>query len=369
VEKVFCLKESSYDYKDLRAGVYEILGRLDGGVITASARVLIKPNLLTSAKPQRAITTHPLIIRAAVEYALEMGARVQVSDSPAVGKFSSIIKGCGIEEALGGMPVRLVEFERSVRVGTDSSFKEIEIAEDALSADVVINLPKLKTHTQMGLTLAVKNLFGCVVGMRKADWHFKIGQDSERFAELLAAIHGAIKPRINLLDGILAMEGDGPGTGGTPRHIGVLMGSSNAVSLDMAVCEMLGAAPLSIATNRAAVRLGFSQEYETVGEMPLVEGFVFPRAANIVFGPAFTGKILRKHLTSRPVSDREACRLCNECVNICPAGAIENDGSRLNFDYDKCIRCYCCIEVCPHSAIKVHEPIMRKAVKRFFLRK
>jgi uncharacterized protein (DUF362 family)/Pyruvate/2-oxoacid:ferredoxin oxidoreductase delta subunit len=362
VAKVY-LKKSSYDYKDLRAAVYEILERLDEGVITAGARVLIKPNLLTSAKPERAITTHPLIVRATAEYALEKGARVQVSDSPAIGKFSSIIKGCGIDEALRGMPVRLVEFERSITVRTDSSYKEIEIARDAIEADVVINLPKLKTHAQMGLTLAVKNLFGCVVGTRKVDWHFKVGRDAALFAELLAAICGAVKPRINLLDGILAMEGDGPGTGGTPRHLGVLMGSSNAVSLDMCVCEMLGAARL--ATNTAAARLGLSDEYEVVGEMPQVEGFVFPQAAGIAFGPAFVGDILRKHLTSRPVNDPETCRLCNECVNICPAKAIENDGSRLDFDYDKCIRCYCCIEVCPHAAIKVHEPLIRRAVKLF----
>jgi uncharacterized protein (DUF362 family)/ferredoxin-like protein FixX len=351
---------------------------LDDGVIIKGARVLIKPNLLTNAKPERAITTHPLIIKAAAQYALEKGAQVQISDSPAIGKFARILKECGVEEALRGMPVRLVEFERSITVRTKSGltnsgfFKEIEIAEDALSADVVINLPKLKTHTQMGLTLAVKNLFGCVVGVRKPGWHFKVGEDRERFAELLAAIHGAIKPRINLLDGVLAMEGNGPGAGGAPRHIGVLMGSANAVSLDMAVCEMLGAAPLSLATNNASVRLGFlsseEEAYKVEGEMPKVEGFVFPQASKIVFGPAFTRKILRKHLTSRPVSDRKACRLCNECVNICPAKAIENDGNRLNFDYDRCIRCYCCIEVCPHAAIKVHEPLLKRTVRRFYVR-
>jgi len=357
------MEKSSYEYNELRDCVFKILRRLDDGVITAGARVLIKPNLLTHASPESAITTHPLIIRAAAEYAIEKGALVQVSDSPAMGKFPHIVKECGVEEALKGMPVKLAPFERSAAVKTASSFKEIELAEDALQADVVINLPKLKTHTQMGLTLAVKNLFGCVVGAGKPDWHFKIGRDAARFAELLAAIYGAIKPRINLMDGILAMEGNGPGTGGKPRHIGVLMGSANAVSLDMAVCEMLGAAPL--ATNEAARRLGLSEEYEAVGKMPQVGGFVFPRTSNIVFGPAFTGDILRRHLTSRPVSDQTSCRLCNECINICPAKAIENDGSRLDFDYDKCIRCYCCIEVCPHAAIKVHEPLVRKAVKRF----
>ena len=359
------VKESAYEPGQLNKDVCEMMAALDNGRLLPGMRVLIKPNLLTSAPAEKAITTHPLIVRAVAGYLLSKGCHPIVSDSPALGKFEKVIKECGLIDALSGLDVPCRELKESRRIRTESKFRNIEIAGEVLDADAVINLPKLKTHTQMGLTLAVKNLFGTIVGLRKPDWHIKIGNNREHFAELLATIYRAIKPAINIMDGILALEGDGPGSGGTPRHLGVLLASDDALSLDLAVCDMLDIDPMSIMTNKVADALGLAKGYAVEGEIKKVAGFRFPATTDIVFGPSIAKKFIRHNLASRPSSAKDICKLCNECVKICPAKAIANDTKKLVFDYDKCIRCYCCLEICPHGAIKVNQPLLNKALKKF----
>ncbi len=359
-------KKSSYDYRKLKEDVYEILERLDGGVIYRGVQVLIKPNLLASAKPEKAVTTHPLLVKAVTEYVLEKGGCPTVSDSPPLGRFRKIVKETGLEEALKGMAVTVKEFEFPVAISSNYGFSNIELSKEAVEAEVIINLPKLKTHSQMGLTLAVKNLFGTIVGTEKAAWHYKIGENKGSFAELLVAIYKKLSPPINIIDGILAMEGNGPGSGGTPKYMGALIGSDNAVSLDRYVCETIGIAPFSLATNKAAQKLGLTEEYQVIGEVGKVRDFKMPRTSSLLFGPEFARKFLRHTLTSRPSSEKDLCRLCNECIKICPAGAIEMKKRTLDFDYDQCIRCYCCLEVCPHSAINIYTPLPGKILKKVF---
>ncbi|MEO5360998.1 MAG: DUF362 domain-containing protein [Nitrospirota bacterium] len=371
------VKESAYDYAILKKAIFDMIAAIEDSStvrITAGSRVLIKPNMLAAAHPDMALTTHPMIVKAVVEYVLEKGAHPQVSDSHATfSKFSKVIEDCGIAAALNALPVQIKELTESKRVLStrggmnftpDSRFNTLELAQVALAADIIINLPKLKTHTQMGLTLAVKNLFGCVVGKRKPQWHFNLGENTELFANLLVTIYGVLRPEINIIDGILSMEGNGPGTSGIPRHLGVIMGSANAVALDMAICRMLGLGEMSLATNKAAHDMGLACEFTISGEMKSVENFIVPTMSSIVFGPPFAKKFLRNNLTSHPKNIEGACKLCNECVKICPAQAIENNLRRLHFDYDKCIRCYCCIEVCPHKAIEVYQPLAMKTIKK-----
>lgn len=361
---VVIVKSSSYEYARLRADVFDILTRIDRGIIQEGSNVLIKPNLLTAAKPEQAVTTHPLVIKAVAEYAISKGAKVRVGDSPATGSFQRLIRECGIKDALKGLPVEISPLRTSRIVSVDGKWKSLELSEEALEADVIINLPKLKTHTQMGLTLAVKNLFGCVVGMKKPEWHFRVGENKELFAELLVSIYKVMQPRINLMDGILSMEGDGPGTGGTPRHIGALMGSADALSLDMAVCRMVGIDPYSLLTNMAARDMGLDNGFELSGELPVLKDFRIPDVRDLMFGPRFAHRFMRRHITSRPSSIEDLCEFCNECVKICPAGAVGNPGKRLVFDYEKCIRCYCCLEVCPHGAMEKRDTIIKRILKK-----
>ncbi|MEJ2697598.1 MAG: DUF362 domain-containing protein [Candidatus Sulfobium sp.] len=360
---------STYKYESLRPAFFDIIDSIAGGLVTAGSRVVIKPNLLAPARPASAMLTHPSVVRAAVEYVLEKDAKPVISDSPAMGSFGKVLETSGIRDALGGLDVVFREFKDSRFVEVGEPFKKIEVASDALDADLLINLPKLKTHSQMLLTLGVKNLYGCIVGLRKPEWHLKAGVNREMFARLLVEVYRAVGPTVTIMDGILAMEGEGPGKGGTPRQVGALIGSLDAVALDFAVCRMLGLDPYRLLTNRAAREMGLADEEITVeGDIPRIDDFRLPEISPLIFGPPQLHGFMRRHLVQRPVSEQSACRLCGECWKYCPAGAIKPRSKRVVFDYDKCIRCYCCVEVCPHGAIGARETlpgrVLRKALGR-----
>lgn len=353
-------------YENVKPRVFEILESLGDGMIRKGARVLIKPNLLAPASPEKAMLTHPALVKAVAEYVLHKGGRVRISDSPAMGSLKRVVREGGIEAALDGLNVEFREFKTSVPVDVGAPFHRIEISQAAMEADVLINLPKLKTHTQMLLTLGVKNLFGCVVGFRKPQWHLRAGVDREMFGVLLYRIYTAIRPAVTILDGVLAMEGQGPGRGGSPRKVGVLMGSRDAVAIDATVCRMLGMDPGRLFTNQAAMKAGeMPESIEVEGELPSISDFVLPEITPLVFGPKGAGKYLRKYLIQRPVARESLCQTCGECWRYCPAKALSHENKKLRFDYDKCIRCYCCLEVCPHGALTAQEPPLGKLFNKF----
>ena len=343
--------------------MFEMLEQIGGEVIEKNCRVVVKPNLLAPASPQRAMLTHPMVVKGVVEYILDRGGKVQISDSPAMGTFERVLKESGIREALEGLEVTYKEFRESKTVDVGEPFKKIEIARDALEADVLVNLPKFKTHSQMLLTLGVKNLFGCVVGFRKPQWHLRAGVEREVFATLLVRIYQTIKPKLTLLDGILAMEGEGPGKGGRPKEIGILLGSADAAALDVAVCRLLGLRDEELLTNKIAKTFGLLDgPVELVGDAVAIREFTLPVMAPVVFGPRFSHTFLRKHLIQRPRVEESLCKSCGDCERYCPAEAISSRQEKICFDYEKCIRCYCCLEVCPHGALRTHQPILGKIV-------
>lgn len=360
------IRQATYDYDTLKPQVFEILDALGGGGIVPGCRVLLKPNFLSPAKPDDALLTHPLVIRAAAEYALGKGGRVRIGDSQALGGFERILKASGTQAALEGLDVECAEFTASRKVDIGEPFGRVDLAIDALDADIVINLPKLKTHGMMLLTLGVKNLFGCVVGFRKPEWHMRAGVNHELFARLLVQICRTVNPAVTLLDGILAMEGEGPGRSGKPRHLGVLMGSIHTVAIDRTACALVGMDPEALPTNRAARELGLDGgKIEIDGAMPEVLHYKIP-------GMRTTGRIanlLRDQLVRKPVANDNACKLCGECWKYCPAKAITEEGSRLRFDYRKCIRCFCCLEVCPHGALRIGETLPARLVRTLIERK
>jgi uncharacterized protein (DUF362 family)/Pyruvate/2-oxoacid:ferredoxin oxidoreductase delta subunit len=362
-------RNASYNYEELKPAFFAIIENLAGNKIKPGQHVLIKPNMLSAAKPEDAVLTHPLVIRAAVEYVLQKGARPQVSDSPAIGSFARIAKVNGIKEALAGLDVMLRPFKNTVKVDIGKPYGSIDMAKDAAAADVIINLPKLKTHSQMLLTLSVKNMFGCIVGFEKSNWHMRAGVDTMGFARLLIAIHQAVKPTVSILDGILGLEGEGPGKRGKPRRIGVLMGSCDSFCLDMAVCKMLGVNPDKAPILKIAAENNLIPPYEIDGVLPIFDNFQLPGMEAIVFGPRFLHNFLRQHTLALPVCDDNLCEFCGKCWTICPAQAIKPLAHNIEFNYTKCIRCYCCIEVCPYAALHSRESmgskIMRKMIDKF----
>lgn len=356
---------ASYDYNVLRPVIFEIADAFLKGRVAPGSLVLLKPNLLAPARPDTAILTHPHVVRAVAEYVLQQGARVVVSDSNAMGRFEKVVEESGLGKALRGLDVKITEFRDSREVDVGEPFKKIEVAGEALNADLVINLAKLKTHSQMVMTLGIKNLFGCVVGLRKPEWHFRTGVNRELFAMLLVKIHEAIKPALTIIDGIIAMEGDGPGRSGTPRELGVIAASDNTYALDLSVCKMIGMDPGNVLTNRAAEQMGLMPSHiDIMGEMPRIKDFRLPEIGPLVFGPRSLHGLMRRHFVQRPAADNSLCRLCGECWKYCPVKAIKPAKGRLLVDYEKCVRCYCCVEVCPRGAMRTREPLVGKILRK-----
>jgi ferredoxin len=268
-------------------------------------------------------------------------------------------------DVFSDVEVEFVPFSECMKKDIGTPFGMIDIARDALAADVVINLAKLKTHSQMLLTLGVKNLFGCIVGYRKPEWHLRSGIDREIFASLLVQIYQAVRPSITIIDGIVSLEGQGPGKSGKPKKLGVLVGSRNAAAADMAVCKMLGLDPNHLPTHISARASGLIDETISInGSLPPVAAFKFPVLAPLTFGPRSLRNIIRKHLVQRPVVDPMLCKQCGECWQYCPAKAITPGVKQIQFDYAGCIRCYCCIEVCPHGALRSAETLTGWLVRR-----
>lgn len=359
------IRQATYENHVLRPLIFEMMEAMGGAGIHKNSRVLIKPNLLAPAKPQQAILTHPAIIRFVAEYVLEKKARPLIADSPAIGSFESILGRNGIRDALRGLDCECRPFQNSINVDVGEPFGAIAIAEEAVRADVIVNLAKLKTHSQMLLTLAVKNLFGCIVGYRKPEWHMRAGVDRQMFARLLVRIARTLRPSFNILDGILALEGDGPGRGGLPKEAGLLMAGHDPFAVDLAVCRMLGLDPGQVPLLKAAAEEGgLPSEPEIDGTFPAMRDFRLPGLTSLVYGPRFLHAFIRRQLLRRPVCDGTLCRMCGECGKICPAGAIASEEGMLRFDYNRCIRCYCCIEICPFGALRTSETLAGRIVRR-----
>ncbi|MHB9096548.1 MAG: DUF362 domain-containing protein [Syntrophales bacterium] len=359
------VRQATYEYAVLRPLIFEMMEAMGGAGISAGSRVLIKPNLLSPAEPHQAILTHPAIVRIVAEYLLEKGAKPLVADSPAIGSFEKILQMSGIRDALRGLDVECRPFQNSVKIDIGGPFGAIEIAEDAIRADAIINLAKLKTHSQMLLTLAIKNIFGCIVGYRKPEWHMRAGADRQMFARLLVRLASTIRPSFNVLDGIVALEGDGPGRGGVPKTLGILLAGQDPFAVDLAVCRMIGLDTEQVPILKAAAEMeGPLVEPEIDGILPEIRGFRLPRLTPLIYGPRFLHGFIRRQLLQRPVCDGTLCRMCGECGKICPAGAITPDEQSLRFDYDRCIRCYCCIEICPFGALRTTETTAARIFRR-----
>jgi uncharacterized protein (DUF362 family)/NAD-dependent dihydropyrimidine dehydrogenase PreA subunit len=364
MSKVF-IRQAAYQPELLRDIVAQMFDSMQADWIGRGDRVLIKPNLLLAAGPETGIITHPLICRAAAEYLLDKGARVQVSDSPGVGGFRKVITDSGYKEALAGLDVIFKPFESSVDVDIGEPFGRIPIARDAIEADRVINLAKLKTHAQMFLTLGVKNIFGCIVGLRKPEWHMRAGVDRRLFARMLVQIHQAVAPAFTIVDGITALEGQGPGRSGRPRPLGLLVGGSSAYAVDKTICTLLGLDPGELLTSALADELGFSDgQVHVNGDIRIVDDFRFPELNSLSIGPEMVSRFMRRYMLQRPVADNDKCKLCGECWKICPAKAIEHHRKGIRFNNDTCIRCYCCLEMCPHGAIHAKEPVLGRLRRR-----
>jgi uncharacterized protein (DUF362 family)/ferredoxin len=362
----------SYEEAPITSALGSVLKPFGGmeALIRPGERVLIKPNLLGAWAPERRVTTDPAVIAGVIGLVQKAGGIPIVADSPAIGSFKRIAEKTGVGEVCRELGAELVELSgpRPVKPPEGSRFRRLEIASQVLDADCIVNLPKLKTHGQMLMTLGVKNLFGTVVGQRKAEWHHMAGVDRDTFASLLLDIYLTVKPVITIIDGVWAMEGHGP-SNGSPRRLNFMAAARDAVALDISICRVLGV-PLDAFPIYREARLRRIGETDisrisVLSEGPIDmmgKGFVVPRLDSMGILPGRFDWFTKRFLVSKPVQERESCRECGMCREICPVRAIENKDGRLLFDYDRCIRCYCCQEICSHNAIRFKSGLIVKAL-------
>lgn len=335
-------------------------------------KVFIKANMLSARAPEKCVTTHPVIVESVARALLDLGTKPTIGDSPGMEPFPLIERVSGIADVGKKLGVPVKELSRSTVCPPNPRRvnKRLELSADILESDVVVSLPKMKTHCQMQLTLAVKNLFGTVVGQRKAQWHYNVGLDRSRFANVLLDISLSVPPLLTIIDGIDGMEGRGP-SNGVPRHFGLIGAGDDPVALDATLSAMLGLAPEDYVLLQSAKARNIGdfalKDTKFIGDISpeyRFENVDIPTLDAMRVMPRFMDTFGRTFLSSRPVQNLKLCIACGQCAKICPASAITLTDGKLIFDYKKCIRCYCCQEMCPKGAIDFRDGLALALLKR-----
>lgn len=355
------------DYSDTKEAIAQALDLLGGleNVINPGDRVLLKPNILAANPPEAATTTHPAVVAAMCEFVLGVGGKPVVGDGAGIsrpGATAEALKVSGIEKAALKAGARVVNFETSgftlVEVPEPLQFRKLYVANPVLEADVVISLPKLKTHELTYYTGAVKNFFGVLPLRCRKEAHL-LGKRN-LFGEAVADVYSVVRPDFAVMDGVAGMEGNGPSHGKTVNS-GVILASKDCVSLDIVAAEMIGFDPLKIPTTAGALKKGFGNQCPVVVGTPLkqVKKKFKPSGGGVSTAPPFLTRSLGKYYTIYPRINQRKCTRCGACYNNCSPQAVERlkDGS-FRINKEKCILCYCCRELCPNNAVEIKKSLL-----------
>ena len=363
----------SYQIESVQKAVDKCLDDL-GGIstfINSGDTVLIKPNILLAKEPEEAITTHPTLIEALIKAVKNVGAVPVVGDSPGglVGNVTRHWKITGIEDVCNNLDVEILNFESSGVYEKKINGNHYHIAKPIFDVDFVINVPKIKTHGLTVFTCAIKNMYGAVPGLTKLNYHKQAPKPSD-FSSLVVDIFELTKPHLNVVDGIIGMDGSGP-SGGNPKELGMILASTDGVALDSYICHLLGKDPMKIPTNKIASKRGLGNvninEIEVVGFQPQnVKDFNWPpnMASTMEIVPNFIAKGLMKFYWSRPAINQENCTNCKTCVKNCPVEALTAGVNIPEFNYPECINCLCCIEMCPEKAVHQDKSLLARLISR-----
>lgn len=367
---------------------------LIGGVsrfIKSGEKIVVKPNVLFGAVPEKCVCTHPSVFRAVGQLLLETGVIVSYGDSSAFGSCETNMRKACLAQVAEEIGITMADFDKGKIVVRDEAMvnKRFVIANGVLDADGLVSLPKLKTHEFTVFTGAVKNQYGCIPGVLKNQQHarFRSPQD---FAAMLVDLNMLIRPRLYIMDAVMAMEGNGPRSG-SPRKLGVLLFSSDPLALDAVACRLINLDCLMVPTFKPGEKAGLGTYHENnieivggnIGDFVCMD-FKVMRNRRVTTPDAETGKgirgvvrrwgssLIKKKICQRPVIDKTKCTVCGTCVKYCPVVPRAVNWHRGNeskppvHDYNLCIRCFCCQEYCPEGAISVHESWLGRFLFRLY---
>ena len=377
--QVSAIKCSSYNAEEVSAALRSLLEPIGGlDWVQEGMKIAIKANLVTFAKPEEAVTTHPVLLRELIKMLCDRGAHVVVGDSPGglynAAFLNKVYQVCGLHavEEAGA------ELNRDFGQ-VDTKFPDAKVLHSFTytryldDCDAIINFCKLKTHGMMGMSAAAKNMFGVIPGTMKPEYHFRF-PNHEDFARMIVDIDEYFAPKIKLCiaDAVVGMEGNGP-TAGTPREIGCLLASKDPHTLDMVCAKIIGLSENEVPTLQAARERGLIPE--SIDKLMVygdVDSMVIPDYNNIAVKRSLLfdnksklfGKIARSALEAKPTVKNKLCKGCQKCKQICPAQAIKMVDNKPVIDRKKCIKCFCCQEFCPFAAMVVHRPVLAKILTR-----
>ena len=347
-----------------------------GRFVRPGERIVLKANLLRAAPPESAICTHPAVVEAVAKLVKEAGGTPVICDSPGGALHKEAVlrslyekTGMAAAAAAAGAELSMDSSTRTVSLPEGKVLRQAEIITPVAEADGVIDLCKMKTHVLMSMTGAVKNLFGVIPGLSKVGYH-ATHPDHATFADVLLDLTGYVKPRLSLMDGILAMEGDGPGSSGTPRQAGLLLAAANPLALDTAAGAIMNLPrkdnPVLLAAERRGLTPCRMEDVELIGgtvEELRMADYKFPAStkSNLMdfLGPLArpAERLCKKALSQTPRIDGAKCVGCGICAKSCPGQAIAMTapGKKARISQNACIHCYCCHELCPQKAVELHQ--------------
>lgn len=378
--KVFWYKCEKYDENLIFDAYNEILvrpGLLD--FVESGMKIGIKVNLVGNFGPDKAATTHPLLVKVLCKLLIERGAKVTIGDSPG-GLFTesvlkSIYKGTGFHICEESGAKLNYDVSTSILKVDKHVVKSLDVSNWLLEQDVLINFSKLKSHGMMALSASVKNMFGIVPGVLKPEYHYRYPNHDD-FANMLIDINEVFNCKLNLIDGIIAMEGNGP-TQGEPRLIGALLAATKPYPLDVVACKIIDLNIDNVYTVTESMKRGLTTDFEHIELNHPIDEIIVKDFKNILpgksmeFSEKFKGPfgkiinpIIAKVLTVKPKVKKKECIGCNKCANICPVNAIEMVNKKPVINRDKCIRCFCCQEFCPVGAMKAHKNFIVKILTK-----
>jgi len=369
--KVAVVKCNNYDPALVQKATAIAIDSLGGilNFIKPQSKVLVKPNLLMSINPESGVVTHPEVVRAVIKILKDINCKIFVGDGPSVwGKnienVGQVYRETGIKKVCEEEGVLLVEFDKR------RWRQKFPLTTWLDECDTIVNIPKFKTHNLTLLTGAIKNLFGLISGTYKTELH-KNYFYKEDFSKILVDIFQEAKPALTVVDSIVAMEGDGPGTSGKLRHQNLLLAGADCVAVDSVLALIMGLEPQEILTTKEAARRALGEAsvnaIEIIGsklEEVMGEPFLLPKTSVITSVkknlPLPIINLAKKLIKYYPYVQRNNCISCEACIRTCPVKIIRMENKRIRIDYPKCIACFCCLEVCPASAIKLKKSIFAK---------